>query len=225
MMIGVSTGVDGIERCTCTSGWSADEPSIVGWSTGGARVIRNMIRASALDIDLFNTAERSPSMIWQALGVVMIANALAAVGSWIGYENTAGEATWDSIRQWIGIGGFPIPTEGGVVAVVGLGILSAVVGWIVWAATTSFIGTRLFKGTTDMGEMLRVLGFAQAPRVIGLVPFLGPVAAVWVLVASVVAIREGLDFTTRRAIGTAIGGWLVWIALQQATSVVLSALV
>ena len=114
-------------------------------------------------------------MIWQALGVVVIANALAAVGSWIGYENTAGEGMWDSIRQWTGIGGFPIPTEGGVVAVVGLGILSAVVGWIVWAATTSFIGTRLFKGTTDMGEMLRVLGFAQAPRVIGLIPFLGPV--------------------------------------------------
>ena len=188
-------------------------------------MIRNMVRASALDLDLFNAAERSPNMIWQAFGVVVVANALAAIGSWIGYENTAGEETWDSIRQWIGIGGFPVPAEGGVVAVVGLGILSAVVGWVVWAATTSFIGTTVFKGSTDMGEMLRVLGFAQAPRVIGLIPFLGPVAAVWVLVASVVAIREGLDFTTGRAIGTAIGGWLVWIVLQQATSVLLAALV
>lgn len=184
-----------------------------------------MIRASALDLDLFNTAERSPNMIWQAFGVVVTANALAALGSWIGYENAAGEEVWDAIRQWIGIGGFPIPTEGGVVAVVGLGIVSAVIGWVVWAATTSFIGTKVFKGTTDMGEMLRVLGFAQAPRVIGLIPFLGPVAAVWVLVASVVAIREGLDFTTGRAIGTAIGGWLAWIVLQQATSVLLAALV
>ena len=96
-------------------------------------------------------------------------------------------------------------------------------GWIVWATTTSFIGTRVFKGTTDMGEMLRVLGFAQSPRVIGVIPFLGPVAAVWVLVASVVAIREGLDFSTGRAIGTAIGGWLVWIVLQQATSVLVTA--
>lgn len=188
-------------------------------------MIRNMIRASALDLGLFNTAERSPNMIWQAFGVVVVANALAALGEWIGYENTMGEEAWDAIRQWIGIGGFPVPTEGGIVAVVGVGVVSAVVGWIVWAATTSFIGTRIFKGTTDMGEMLRVLGFAQAPRVIGLIPFLGPVAAMWVLVASVVAIREGLDFSTRRAIGTAIGGWLVWIALQQITSVLLSALV
>ncbi len=188
-------------------------------------VIRNMIRASALDLDLFDTAERTPGMIRQAFGVVVLANALAALGEWIGYENTSVEGVWSSIRQWIGIGGFPIPTEGGVVVVVGLGILSAVTGWVVWAVTTSFIGTKLFKGTTDTGEMLRVLGFAQAPRVIGVIPFLGPVAAVWALVASVVAIREGLDFDTPRAIGTAIGGWLVWIALQQTTSVVLSALV
>ena len=58
---------------------------------------------------------------------------------------------------------------------------------------------------------------------IGVIPFLGPVAAVWVLVASVVAIREGLDFSTGRAVGTAIGGWLVWIALQQTTSVFVAA--
>ena len=82
----------------------------------------------------------------------------------------------------------------------------------------------LFNGTTDMGEMLRVLGFAQAPRVIGVIPFLGPVAAIWVLVASVVAIREGLDFGTGRAIGTAIGGWLVWVVLQQTVSILVAAI-
>lgn len=188
-------------------------------------MIRNMIRASALDLELFNKAERTPGMIWQAFGVVVVANGLAALGSWIGYENITVDVVWSPVRQWTGIGGFPIPTEGGVVVVVGLGILSAVVGWVVWAATTSFIGTKVFKGTTDTGEMLRVLGFAQAPGVIGLIPFLGPVAAVWVLVASVVAIREGLDFDTPRAIGTAIGGWLVWIILQQTMSVLLSILV
>ena len=187
-------------------------------------MIRNMIRASALDLEFFNHAERSSGMTLQAFAVVVLANALAAVGSWIGYENTAGEDVWNSFRGWLGIGGFPIPAEGGVFVVVGLGVLSAVLGWIVWAATTSFIGRRVFKGTTDMGEMLRVLGFAQAPRVIGVIPFLGPVAAVWVLVASVVAIREGLDFSTGRAVGTAIGGWLVWVVLQQTTSVLVAAI-
>lgn len=192
-------------------------------STDGASVIRNMIRASALDTDFFNRAERTPDMIRQALAVVVIGGGLAAIGSWIGYENTLGQDLWNGIRQWLGVGDFPIPTEGGIIPVVVFGVLSAVVGWFVWSVTTSAIGTRVFDGTTDIGEMLRVLGFAQAPRVIGVIPFLGPVAAVWVLVASVVAIREGLDFTTGRAVGTAIGGWLVWVLLQQIVSVLLTA--
>ncbi|MEA3501464.1 MAG: YIP1 family protein [Actinomycetota bacterium] len=190
-------------------------------------MIRNMIRAGALDIEFYNHAERATSLTRQAFVVVVVANGLAAVGSWIGYENTQdmlGGDIWNSIRGWLGIGRFPMPSEGGIFVMVGVGILLAIVGWVVWAVITSLIGTKVFKGTTDVGEMLRVLGFAQAPRVIGVIPFLGPVAAVWVLVASVVAIREGLDFSTGRAIGTAIGGWLVWIILQQVVSIFIAAI-
>lgn len=188
-------------------------------------MIRNMIRAAALDPGFYNRAESSPGMTRQALAVVIVANALAAVGSWIGYENTRdvfGTDIWNAIRGWLGIGGFPVPSEGGIVVMVGVGVLLATVGWIVWAATTSLVGRKVFKGTTNVGEMLRVLGFAQAPRAIGVIPFLGPVAAVWVLAASVVAIREGLDFSTGRAIGTAIGGWLIWILLQQSVSILIA---
>lgn len=183
-------------------------------------MIRNMVRASALDLDFFNLAERTPGLTWQAAAVVLLANALSAIGSWIGYENTAGEDVWNAVRRWLGIGDFPIPDEGGIVVQVVLGIVFALIGWLVWAFTTSLIGSVVFGGTTNMGEMLRVLGFAQAPRAIGIIPFLGPVAAVWVLAASVIAIREGLDFSTWRAIGTAVGGWLVWVVLQQLVSVV-----
>lgn len=190
-------------------------------------MIRNMIRAAALDPELYNRAERDTNLTRQALVVVITANALAAVGTWVGYENTQvalGQDVWNSIRGWVGIGDFPVPSEGGIFVMVGVGVLLAVVGWVVWAATTAVIGTKVFGGTTDAGEMLRVLGFAQAPRVIGVIPFLGPVAAVWVLVASIVAIREGLDFTTMRAIGTAIGGWLIWIVLQQSVSILIAAI-
>ncbi len=188
-------------------------------------MIRNMIRAAALDLEFYNRAESSPGMTRQALVVVVVANALAAVGSWIGYENTQdmfGTDIWNSIRGWLGIGDFPMPSEGGIIVMVGVGVLLAIIGWIVWAITTSVVGTKVFKGTTNVGEMLRVLGFAQAPRVIGVIPFLGPVAAVWVLAASVVAIREGLDFSTGRAIGTAIGGWLIWILAQQSVSILIA---
>jgi len=187
-------------------------------------MIRNMIKAASLDVAFFNHAERSPQLNVQAFLVVVLANALAAVGSWIGYENTVGEDLWNAVRGWLGVGDFPIPREGGIFFMVGLGVLFAVGGWIVWACSTWLIGTRVFHGTTDIGEMLRVLGFAQAPRVIGVIPFLGPVAAVWVLAASVIAIREGLDFSTGCAIGTALGGWVAWIVLQQAVSITVAAI-
>jgi hypothetical protein len=187
-------------------------------------MIRNMIKAASLDAVFFNRAEASPSLNLQAFLVVVLANALAAVGSWIGYENTVGEDMWNSIRGWLGVGDFPVPSDSGILVMVGLGVLFAIGGWIVWALSTWLIGSKIFHGTTDMGEMLRVLGFAQAPRAIGVIPFLGPVAAVWVLAASVVAIREGLDFSTGRAIGTALGGWVIWIALQQAVSIAIAAI-
>ncbi len=186
-----------------------------------------MIRAAALDLEFYNRAEHTTALTRQAFFVVVLANALAAVGSWVGYENTQdifGADIWESIRGWLGIGDFPMPGEGGIFVMVGVGILLAIIGWVVWAVITWWIGGRIFKGTTDVGEMLRVLGFAQAPRVIGVIPFLGPVAAVWVLVASVVAIREGLDFSTGRAVGTAIGGWLVWFALLQLVEILIAAI-
>ena len=52
------------------------------------------------------------------------------------------------------------------------------------------------------------------------VPLLGPVAGIWTLVASVIAIRQGLDFDTRQAIASAIGGWLLWLLLQSGVSII-----
>jgi hypothetical protein len=42
-------------------------------------------------------------------------------------------------------------------------LIGAFVAWLVWAAVTYFVGTLLFNGKSTMGQMLRVLGFAQAP--------------------------------------------------------------
>lgn len=95
------------------------------------------------------------------------------------------------------------------------GMVAALVGWLVWAAVTYLIGDKLLGGTATWGELLRTLGFAQTPGllvVVGFVPVLGAlarfVAAVWTLVAGIVAIRQALDFGTGKAILTAVLGWL-----------------
>lgn len=94
-------------------------------------------------------------------------------------------------------------------------ICMAFVGWLIWAGVTYIVGTRVFKGTATWGELLRTLGFAQAPgvlHVLGIIPFLGVlitwIVAIWTIVTGVVAIRQALDLDTGKAVITAILSWL-----------------
>lgn len=175
-------------------------------------MIRNLLRAMSLDVDLYNHVEAAPELTGQAFLVVVVANTMASIGTWIGLEFSVGDQITGFFNRWIGFGSSPLTDEGGFLVVVGVGVLVATGGWVVWAFVTALVGSRLFKGTTNFGEMLRVLGYAQSPRVIGIIPLLGPVGSVWALVASVVAIREGQEFDTWRAIVTAGVGWLAWFA-------------
>ena len=105
--------------------------------------------------------------------------------------------------------------------------LSALVGWYVWAYLTYFIGTRLLpepETKADHGELLRTIGFASAPglvRVLGVVPGLGGLAylvgTLWMLIATVIAVRQALDYeSTLRAVGVCLIGWLIMVAIQAA---------
>jgi hypothetical protein len=82
------------------------------------------------------------------------------------------------------------------------------------------IGGRILptKDTSvDVGELLRTLGFAATP---GLIQFLGilpgvmvpafTLAIIWTIAATVVAVRQALDYTsTGRAIAVCMLGWIV----------------
>ena len=94
----------------------------------------------------------------------------------------------------------------------------AFVAWILWSIITYFVGVNVFKGTATVGDLLRTLGFAQAPGVlyvIGIIPFLGGLVsfavAIWILIAGIIAIRQALDISTGKAVITAIIGWLVLV--------------
>ena len=70
---------------------------------------------------------------------------------------------------------------------------------------------RLFRGTADWGELLRTVGFAQAPGVLyalGIIPLLGGlvrlVVAIWVAIAGVIAVRQALDISTGKAVATVL---------------------
>jgi hypothetical protein len=147
--------------------------------------------AAMLDIATYEEVEHNQELTTQAAMVVLIA-ALAR-----------------------GIGGFNDGDNGIIV-----GVIAALFSWLVWAGITYLIGDKLLKGTATWGELLRTLGYAQAPAVLlvfGFVPFFGGILAavvgIWLLVTGIVAIRQALDFDTGKAILTAFLGWLVAVAI------------
>ena len=81
-----------------------------------------------------------------------------------------------------------------------------------------FIGVKIFKHTSDMGELLRCLGFAYSPYVLsilGIIPGIGIIirliASIWTLVAVVIAARQALDCGTGRAILISVLGFIAFI--------------
>jgi hypothetical protein len=150
-------------------------------------MIERMKGAAALRVETYEEVEADTTATGQAAGVVIIT----------------------ALAHGIGAAG-----EGGG-AVVG-GVLAAVFGWLVWSGVTYLIGDKLLGGRATWGELLRTIGFAQSPRLLlllGFIPILGAVirfvVAIWLLVAGVIAIRQALDFSTGKAILTAILGWIV----------------
>jgi len=94
------------------------------------------------------------------------------------------------------------------------GALGSLLGWAFYAWVAYIVGVKLFPGPqtkSSWGELARTLGYANTARfliVFELVPGLQAitrtVVAIWVLVATVVALRAALDITTGRAIWIAI---------------------
>ena len=154
-----------------------------------------MVRAAKLDVNLYEEVEADKSAMGQAMGVVVLSSVAAGVGS--------GE---------LGVGG--------IVAVT----IVALIGWYIWAFLTYLIGTKLLpepQTRADVGELLRTTGFSTSPgliRVLGIVqPLAGIVflvAAIWMLVAMVIAVRQALDYSgTGRAVGVCVIGWIVYVLI------------
>ncbi len=85
---------------------------------------------------------------------------------------------------------------GGLVA----GIVGAYFGWALWSGTCYLVGVQLFDGTADWGQLLRTIGFAQAPGILvalRLVPGAGTwlyfAVLLWMIGTVLVAIRQALD--------------------------------
>jgi hypothetical protein len=97
---------------------------------------------------------------------------------------------------------------------------SVVAGYYLWALAIWKVGQWLKPIDPTYSDLLIPIGFAYAPQALNfltLIPLIGRpielVLAAWSLLAVVVAIRQGLDVSTRLAIVISL---LSWIPLQTA---------
>ena len=155
-----------------------------------------IIRAAKLDVHLYEEVEADKGAMGQAMTVVILSSIAGGIGAPAG----------------LGLGGILI------------GTIAALVAWYIWAFLTYFIGTKLLpepQTKTDVGELLRTIGFSSSPgfiRVLGIIPFLRGVvflvAGLWMLVAMIIAVRQALDYqSTLRAVGVCIIGWIAQAAV------------
>jgi hypothetical protein len=150
-------------------------------------IIDRMRGAAMLDVATYEEVEADNAATGQAAVVVTLAAIASAIGA-AGHEG---------------------------VNIIGT-LIGALLSWVIWAGLTYVIGDKVFGGTATWGELLRTLGFAQAPRVLlvlGIIPVFGVLVwvavAVWVLIAGIIAIRQALDFSTQKALLTALIGWVI----------------
>lgn len=159
-----------------------------------------VIGAARLDAQTYEEVEHDGNAMGQALAVVLLSSVAAGIGSILYMD---------------------------LVTALVAGTIAALLGWVVWAFLTWFIGTKLLPeaGTeADMGQLLRTVGFASAPgilRVVGIVPGIGGLLMlacdIWMLAAMVVGVRQALDYTsTWRAVGVCVIGFVVLVLVQMA---------
>ncbi|UBF27956.1 YIP1 family protein [Kovacikia minuta CCNUW1] len=93
--------------------------------------------------------------------------------------------------------------------------LSVVGGYYLWTFMVFKTGQWLKPIDPTYGDLLSPIGFAYAPQILNfltLIPLLGQtielVLAVWSLLAVIVAVRQGLDISTRQSTLIGLVGWI-----------------
>jgi len=166
-------------------------------------MLNRIVGVLKLDVDTYEEIEADESATSQAVIVVAV---VAVVGGLVG-------------------GGISAALGGSFLGSFLSQLIGAFVGWLVWSAVTYFVGTSLFGGKATMGEMLRVLGFAQAPGILGIIPVCGGfVGWIWTLACTFIAIRQGLDLDNTKAIFTAVIAFIAVIIVASIIGAILGAM-
>lgn len=159
-------------------------------------MIDRILRAIRLDSTVYREIAEDQNAMSEAAIIVVIVAVLSAFGRAIGSGNFF------------------------LTLIVTL-LTAILVGWLLWAVLTYFVGTALFKGKSDIPEMMRVLGYANAPNLLGVfgfIPCVGWIIAllglILAFIAGFMAVREAMEFDTGSAIVTVLISWVISVIIN-----------
>ncbi len=155
--------------------------------------MNRIIGVFKLDAATFEEIEADENATMQAALVVLVIALLGALGAGVGASFV----------------------QAGFLNSFASSFVSTIVTWLAWSAVTFFVGTSFFGGKSDLGQMMRVLGFAYAPQILGIIPCIGwLIGLIWSLIAAFVAVRQGLDLDNTKAFLTIVVGFVVIILIS-----------
>ncbi len=172
---------------------------------------RRMRMAALLHADTYEEVEADRSSIRQAVLIVTAACLVSAAARYVmGVQ--AGVASDRLGLQLL------------------LSLIEPLAIWLGGSAFAFMVGASFFRGPeteTDFTEVLRTTGFAFTPALLRIFAVVPPpalglsidlLARAWTFACVVVAIRQALDFSTPRAVGTFGGAAiLLWLVLWGAS--------
>ncbi len=175
---------------------------------GERSLLRRMFRAVTLEADFYEEVEAEKASIYQAVVVVSLVALAGGLGTYLRDVHFGSES--------LTIAGFWVMLD----------LVEPFVIWLFGSAFAYMVGATFFKGPeteTDYLEVLRTTGFAFTPGILRLFAFAKPsvfgfaitlIGDAWMLVCGIVAVRQALDFTTGRAVGTfGVAYGLMWLLL------------
>jgi hypothetical protein len=166
--------------------------------------VRRLVGAAMLDPATYEAVEADRTATPQALVIVLLSSLAAGIGA-RGPGGSAATLSFFAIASVL-----------------------ALTTWVAFALMTLEIGGHILpeaETRVDVGELIRTLGFAATPgliQVLAIVPgatgAVFGIAVVWALAASVVAVRQALDYTsTGRAL--AVCGLALLLSLGAAIGI------
>ncbi|HEY8516217.1 MAG TPA: YIP1 family protein [Candidatus Binatia bacterium] len=158
-----------------------------------------LLGALRLDQSVFAEVARDPDAMGQAAAVV----ALGALAQ--------------------GIGGVQATSTSELILGIAAMVLSGFFGWIVSTAVIWLVGVGLLGARAEYPDLLRTLGFTNAPKLLwllGALPLgpalfaaIGLTIFVWTIAALVLGVRQALGVTTGRAVLVCVLGMIAGLVL------------